>query len=264
MQPTRSRNSFLLVTLLLWLSASTFGQTAAPAGKSFVQSANEERLYVVNVYSGKPELWREALAFVKDEVIPVRIKGGDKHLECWTSVFGDSYEMWFFAPLENFAALDKPTGILLKALGSQEAVNAHNDKARRLSFHVRQFVIRVRPDLSYIKPDAPTPRLAVVSKIELLPGRAQEHEAYVKNDALPAVKKSGRSGQLRASVVFGGSGMFNFAPEENFANLDKGSALRQVLGPEGVRKTQLKLQGFLAQSETIVLAFRPDLSILPK
>jgi len=118
-------------------------------------------------------LWREAIEFVKNEVVPIRLKGGQKHMECWTSVFGNVHETWFFTPLENFAAMDKPTGLLLKALGSQEAVNAHVDKSRKYSISIRQFVIRVRPDLSYIKPNAPTPKLAVVIKSELAPQRAK-------------------------------------------------------------------------------------------
>ncbi len=166
--------------------------------------------------------------------------------------------------LENFAALDKPDETLLKGLGSREAVAAFWNKARSYNTSVRQFVIRVRPDLSYIKPNAPAPKLAFVIKSEIASQRAQEYESYVKNDALPVVRKSGRIGQLRANIVFGGTGVLNFEPQESFANLDKGSAIRQVLDVEGVRKMMAKLQGVLARSEITVLLFRPDLSILPK
>lgn len=265
MQPIITRKLFLLVILLSALASNAFGQTAPPSGKSFVQAANEERLFTVTVYSAKPELWSEALQFIKNEVVPANAKGGRKHMEVWTSVYGQSYESWFILPLENFATLDKADETLLKGLGSREAVAAFWQKARSLNTSVRQFVIRVRPDLSYIKSDAPTPRLAVVSKYEIVPMRSQEYESYVKNDALPLVKKSGRIGELRASIVFGGNGVLNFAPQESFANLDKGTAIRQVLDVEAVRKLQTaKLLGVLAHGESTVLLFRPDLSILPK
>jgi hypothetical protein len=253
-----------VIALLSLPNATAFAQESAPAGKSFMQSASEERLYNVVVYSGKPELWREAIEFVKNEVVPIRLKGGEKHMECWTSVFGNVHEMWFFTPLESFAAMDKPTGLLLKALGSQEAVNAHVDKSRKYSISIRQFVIRVRPDLSYIKPNAPAPKLAVVIKSEIVSQRTQEFESYVKNDSLPVVRKSGRIGELRANIAFGGTGVLKFDPQESFANLDKGGAARQVLDAEGVRKMMAKLQGVIARSEITVLLFRPDLSILPK
>lgn len=257
--------TLLLSFIALWsLTAAAFGQSAS--GKSFVQSASEERLFQVTVYSAKPELWSDALRFIKDEVVPANLKGGRKHMEVWTSVFGQSYETWFILPLENFAALDKGDDILLKGLGSNEAVAAFWKKARSLNNNVRQFVIRVRPELSYIKADALTPKLAVVSKYDIATTRTPEYESYVKNDALPVVKKSGRIGELRATIVFGegSANVLNFAPQESFANLDKGNALRQVLDVDAVRKLQAKLQGVLTRAETTVLLFRPDLSILPK
>lgn len=261
-----SKKLFLTVVALLLLpTATAFAQEGAPAGKSFVQSASDERLFTVTVYSAKPEKWSEALQFIKNEAVPANIKGGRKHMEVWTSVYGQSYESWFILPLENFAALDKPDETLLKGLGSREAVAAFWNKARSYNTSVRQFVIRVRPDLSYIKPNAPTPKLAVVSKLEIATSRTPEYESFVKNDALPVVKKSGRMGELRTNIVFGeyGASVMSFAPQESFANLDKGNALRQVLDAEGVRKLTAKLQGVLARGELTVLLFRPDLSILP-
>lgn len=259
-----SKKLFLIaIALLLLPAAAAFAQEGAPAGKSFVQSASEERLFTVTVYSAKPEMWSEALRFIKEEAVPANLKGGRKHMEVWTSVYGQSYESWFILPLENFAALDKPDETLLKGLGSREAVAAFWNKARSLNTSVRQFVIRVRPDLSYIKPNAPAPKLAVVIKSEIVPQRTQEYESYVKNDELPVVRKSGRIGELRANIGFGGTGVLRFDPQESFANLDKGNALRQVLDVEAIRKLQAKLQGVVTRTELAVLLFRPDLSILP-
>ena len=265
MNPTIVRKLSMFAGVLLLLSANSFAQNGA-SGKSFVQSASTERLYAVTVYSGKPEMWREAIAFVKDEVVPIRTKGGDKHLECWTSVFGEMYEMWFIAPLENFAALDKPTGYLLKALGSQEAVNAFNDKSRKYSNSVRQFVIRVRPDLSYIKPDAPMPRLAAIAMVEVMYGKELDVFDWVKAEMLPPVKKSDRFGEIRASIGAGAvNGYLVIEPMENFAALDKPSGRTQVLGTNGLRKAMAKMpQGAITRIERRTLIFRPDLSILPK
>ncbi len=266
MQPTKSRNLFSFVTLLLWLSAAAFAQSAAPTGKSFVQAANEERLYQVTVYSAKPELWSEALRFIKDEVMPANVKGGREHMEVWTSVFGQSYESWFILPLENFAALDKADDVLLKGLGSREAVAAFWNKARSLNQSVRQFVIRVRPDLSYIKPNAPTPRLATFAFVEVMYGRDREVFDWVKAEMLPPVKKSDRFGEIRASMGSGGiNGYLVIEPKENFAELDKPDARTQVLGAEGLRKASAKVpQGALTKIERRTLLFRSDLSILPK
>jgi hypothetical protein len=249
----------------LFLPATAFAQNGA-SGKSFVQSASEERLYTVTVYSAKPEMWSEALRFIKGEAVPANVKGGRKHMEVWTSVYGQSYESWFILPLENFAALDKPDDVLLKGLGSREAVAAFWNKARSLNTSVRQFVIRVRPDLSYIKPDAPTPRLAHFNTVEVAYGRRLEYENWAKSDVLPAFKKSGYYGQIRASILGTGAAFssFSIVPAENFAALDKTDALEQVLGKDGAAKVTTKMQGVITRIERRVLLFRPDLSILPK
>lgn len=254
----------LIAMLMLVLSSiSTIAQNGT-TGKSFVQAASEERLYQVTIHTVKPEMWREAIEFVKNEVVPIRTKGGQKHMECWTSVFGDVHDMWFITPLENFALMDKPSNILLKALGTQEAVNAHIDKGRRYTNSIRQFVIRVRPDLSYIKPNAGAPKAATVTTVELEYGREEEVWGVIKSEWVPAQKKSDRYGHLRAPVVRGsGNEYLSIVPMENFAELDKPDVMKQVLGEEGLRKALAKFAGNIKLGERRVLLFRPDLSILP-
>jgi hypothetical protein len=269
MKTILSRISSRFVTTLgaLLLAAITAQAQPAPAtGKSFVQSANEERLYQVTVYSAKPEMWSEALRFIKDEVVPANVKGGRKHMEVWTSVFGQAYESWFILPLENFAALDKPDETLLKGMGSREAVAAFWNKARNYNTSVRQFVIRVRPEQSYIKPNAPTPRLANFGTVEVTYGRRLDYENWAKSDVLPAYKKAGQYGQLRASVL-GADAAFSsltITPQENFAALDQPDVFDQAFGKEGAAKVYAKMQGVITRIERRVLIFRPDLSILPK
>ena len=260
-----SRKLMQMVTMmLLLLPVTAFAQNGA-SGKSFVQAASEERLFTVTVYSAKPEMWSDALRFTKDEVVPANVKGGRKHMEVWTSVYGQSYESWFILPLENFAALDKPDEVLLKGLGSREAVAAFWNKARSYNTSVRQFVMRVRPDLSYIKPNAGTPKAATVTMVEVEYGREEEVWGLIKSEWLPAHKKSDRYGQLRAPIVRGGgSGYLSIVPMETFAELDKPDAMKQVLSEEGLRKSLAKFQGKLKLGERRVLLFRADLSILPK
>lgn len=262
-----SKKLFLIIIALLLLPGATvFAQEGAPIGKSFVQSASEERLFTVTVYSAKPEKWSEALQFIKDEAVPANVKGGRKHMEVWTSVYGQSYESWFILPLENFAAMDKPNDVLLKGLGSREAVAAFWNKARSFNTSVRQFVIRVRPDLSYIKPNAPTPRLAYFNTVEVAYGRRLEYENWTKAEVLPTYKKSDHYGQLRAMISGTGAAFSSLTiePHENFTALDKLGAPEQVLGKDGLAKVQAKMNGVITKIERRALLFRPDLSILPK
>ena len=259
------RRRLLIITMMLSLLAATaFAQNGA-SGKSFVQAASEERMYTVTVYSAKPEMWTESLQFIKNEVVPANVKGGRKHMEVWTSVFGQSYEAWFILPLENFASMDKPDETLLKGLGSREAVAAFWHKARSLNTSVRQFVIKVRPELSFIKPDAPTPRLASFSMVEVAYGREAEAHSLIKSEWIPALKKSGRNGTLRASIVAGDvTGYVTFTPRENFAELDQPGATEQALGKDGERKAVAKFAGTITRIERRTLLLRTDLSILPK
>ncbi|MBI1766260.1 MAG: hypothetical protein HYR56_33055 [Acidobacteria bacterium] len=262
----RNTPCLLAFVLLLLCAGNALAQTAAPTGKSFVQSANEERLYQVTVYSAKPELWSEALQFIKNEVVPANVKGGRKHMEVWTSVYGQSYESWFILPLENFAALDKADDVLLNGLGSREAVTAFWNKARSLNNSVRQFVIRVRPDLSYIKANAPTPKLASFTMTEIAYGREREVVDWMKAEMLPPLKKSDSYGVIRAALSYGETtGHLVITPHEKFAELDQLNPLTRVLGEEGVRKVMAKMPpGAITKLERHTLLFRPDLSILPK
>lgn len=257
-------NHWIVTITLLLLAVIAFAQNSE-SGKSFVQTANEERLFTVTVYSAKPEMWSESLRFIKEEVVPANIKGGRKHMEVWTSVYGQSYEAWFILPLENYASLDKPDETLLKGLGSREAVAAFWNKARNFNTNVRQFVIQMRPDLSFIKPDAPMPRLAAFNIVEVAYGRRAEYENWVKADILPAYKKTDALGQIRATIRNTGAvfSSFTIEPHENFASLDKKDRLEQSLGVDGLRKTQAKMQGVITRIERRTLLFRPDLSILP-
>ena len=256
----------LLISVFALRATNALAQTAAPADKAFLQSAATERLYLVTIVTAKSEFAREANAFIKDEMIPAYVKGGQKHLECWRPMFGEANEYWFIAPLANFAEFDKPdSGFLLKGLGSPEAAVAYRDKVNRLSASSRRFVIRVQPELSYLKPDAPLAKIAVVQNPELTRTREAEFANYLKNDALPLVKKSGRIGRVTAYSIYGETGWFIFEPQESFADLDKGSSLRQVLDVEAVRKMQAKLLGVVARTKPMtVITLRPELSILPK
>ncbi len=123
----------------------------------------------------------------------------------------------------------------------------------------------MRPDLSYIKPNAGTPRAATVTTVEFEYGREEEVWRLVKSEWLPAHKKSDRYGQLRAPIVRGGgNGYLSIVPLESFADLDKPDPLKQVLGEEGLRKSLAKFAGKIKLGERRVLLFRADLSILPK
>ena len=261
-----SRKLLQTITLmLLVLPAAAFAQNGA-SGKSFVQAASEERLFTVTVYSAKPEKWSEALQFIKNEIVPAHSKGGRKHMEVWTSDFGQGFEAWFITPLENFAARDKPGEVLLKGLGSREAVAAFANKWNSLINGSHRFVIRVRPDLSYIKPNAPTPRLAYFNTVEVAYGRRSEYDQWVKAEILPNQRKAGDYGQLR-TLIHGTGAAFSsltIEPYENFAALDKPSGTEKALGREAMAKVQAKMQGVVTRIERRVLLFRPDLSILPK
>ncbi|MBA3770374.1 MAG: hypothetical protein H0X08_07755, partial [Blastocatellia bacterium] len=57
--------------------------------------------------------------FVKDETNPALIKGGVKWRDVWvTATFGNAFEYFIVAPIDNFAQYDAPHPIE-KALGKE-------------------------------------------------------------------------------------------------------------------------------------------------
>lgn len=89
----------------------------------------------------------------------------------------------------------------------------------------------------------------------LLPGKRAEFVALLRNELMPAFRKSPVIGIMTSEMAFGpGTGNWVFAvPVQNWAELDKPMPLFTSMGQQAAEALLAKADALVARSETIVL-----------
>jgi len=220
----------------------------------------------LTVISVKPEMVPEFQNFMKTTTNPALKKGGVTWREAWqsTPASGDAFEYVLVAPVEKFAQYDGP-GPLEKGLGGAQAFAGWQTKASTLVNSVHRYIIRTRPDLSYMSKRTGPPKLAIVTSLHVAQNRNAEFENYLKNDYLPVMKQA-QVTYLVSQTIFGGDAneYITLTLRESFTDLDKGPVTVQVLGQEGANKLLQKLPaGVVTQVNRSLTRFVPELSIAP-
>jgi len=258
---TKMLSVFFGAVLLLMAGPSqpTVAQNPSPTP----QAAPTQEFLLVTVVSVKPEMMAEFQNFLKNTTNPALKKGGLKWREVWqnTGAAGDAFEYVLVSPVEKLADFDGPSPVE-KGLGPQ-GFPAWQVKANSLVNSVRRFIIRTRPDLSFMTQGAGTPKLAVITFLHLAPNRNTDFENYLKNDFVPVMKQAGVT-YVVSQVIFGGDAnqYITLTMRDSFADLDKGPVLVQALGAEGAQKLMQKLPtGTVVQTERSITRYVPDLSI---
>jgi hypothetical protein len=148
-----------------------------------------------------------------------------------------------------------------KALG-KEGADAYYAKARTLVSSVHTYGSLTRPDLSYVPEMMGTPKLAVVTTVNVAPGRRTEFEKLVKDEVVPVMKKAGVKGYYMSQGVFGGDGNMyvSLTLADSFAEIGKGSPFMKVLGREGAAKLAQKFAGIMTHVEASIERYNADLS----
>jgi hypothetical protein len=232
----------------------------AQATASTVSDVSKMPLVNITIVQIRPELANEWLEFQKSETMPALKKGGIRQRSAFATAIGPSFEYAFLTPADNLAERDGDNPIV-KALG-QDGARAYAQKSRRFIASQRTSVVRVRTDLTY-RPD-PTEQLpmAVVSVYSIAAGRAADFESYIKTDVIAAHKQMKTGGLAVYQGLFGGDGNeFIVATlAHNFAELDKGPAIRLAYGAERAAAIQKKLAGVVAHVERTVVREVSELS----
>jgi hypothetical protein len=256
----------LLVCGLLAATASAPSVTAQgqsqPQNKSAAQPPAGPMFMHLTVTRVKPDMVTEWQEFVKTESLPAMQKAGVKVREVWVSaIFAESYEYVTVSPVENFAQYDGPSPTV-RALG-EEGARAYGAKARKMIASQHSYVLQARPDLSVQAKTQEPPKLAVVTMVQIAPGRATEFESLVKSDLLPVIRKADLKGYYISQTVLGGNAneYTALALVDNFAEIGKGEPLARVLGQEGANKLRQKLAGIVTNVERSVYRFVPELSL---
>lgn len=254
-----------LLGLLLTAAACTlFHFTTAPVTATqgaTAQPSPTRQVYNVRVTHVKPGMAAAFRELHQKEVLPALKKGGVKELSFWTTAtYGEGYENVTVSPSEGLKRLDEPSA-LTRALG-EEGARALTTKWGQLVTDTRQFSLQTRPELSIPPKTNDAPKLAVVYRSQIAPGRVNEYEEVFKNFTLPWLRKSEHKGFLLGRVGFGGDsneyiGMFLL---DSFTDMDKwvASFANAGSGPGA------KLAGIMLHQESAVYRYVPEMSIRPE
>jgi hypothetical protein len=261
--PMRLLRAFCAAMLMLIAASSHQSVAQTPTPTPTPQPAPTPEFLSITVVSVKPEMMVEFQNFMKNTTNPALKKGGLKWREVWqnTSAGGDAFEYVLVTPVAKLAEFDGPSA-LEKGLDAQ-GLPAWQTKAGSLVNSVRRFIIRTRPDLSFMAERTGPPKLAVLHFIHVAPNRNSDYESYLKNDFVPVMKQAGVT-YLVSQTIFGGNAneYITLTMRNNFAELDKGPVALQVLGQEGAQKLVQKMPaGAVMHVERSISRFVPELSI---
>lgn len=251
----RQARGFMTV-LLLAVGAGVFtppasGQAVAQADRQYV------RLTEIRV---KPEAIADWIEIQKTEAIPMETKAGRPWRQVWSSG-NEFFDRLIIEPIASLADLDGGN-LAVRTIGAEASAALHA-RIQRTANGVRSVIAEVRPDLGYGRPPE-RPRLAVLTIIDVAHGQARDFEAFLKTDAVPALKKDGTAWMSVVQVLFGDDAnrYFVWAPTANYAELSKGSPLERGFGPDGARVLAEKTRAMVARFERRVVRYNNDLSYI--
>jgi hypothetical protein len=109
----------------------------------------------------------------------------------------------------------------------------------------------------------PAPQFISATTAEVKPESIQALQDLLKNEQVPALKKAGVPWRLAyANGPFGqGFTITLVQPIANFAQYDQQGAMVRAVGADAAAKFNAKLRPMILGTRTVVLVYRPDLSV---
>jgi hypothetical protein len=240
--------------------------TASLSGTAFAQAAAQQpppiRVLVSTTYV-KPDMVDTWQNIIRTEAVPANKKAGVP----WRWVFiagplsGDNFRFITVIPVTNYAMFDSPNAVT-RALGPDGAAK-YNAKLRPTILSQHFVVQTLQPNLSMQSYSGNMPALAIVTTLELMPGKGPEFAALQEAEYLPAMKKAGLADYLVFATNFGGPGSQRSIVQylSKYADLDQPNPLQRALGVEGAQKVTQRRQALISRgAENAVYRLLPDLS----
>jgi hypothetical protein len=226
----------------------------APAKSRMLQ------LVIVNV---RPGMMKAYIDYQKSVVIPALQKGGVKWRDSWrTAVFGDPFQIAHVTEVASLDQYDSPPP-LRTALG-EAGYAAYQEKSGTLISSVKYYLIRTRPELSYMADSANQPKMAILTSVDVMTDKIAEFESFITNDWVPALKTGGGKYYAVSQVVYGGSPTeyMTLVGVENFADVGKGHPVMRALGEQGTNQAMAKVGAYTHHVERQLIRLDPDLSFM--
>jgi hypothetical protein len=241
----------LLVVVAAVMTPPASAQAIAQTDRQYV------RLSEIRV---KPEAMADWMEIQRTEAIPMEKKAGRPWRQVWSSG-NEFFDRLIIEPIATLADLDGGN-TAVRTIGAEASAALHA-RIQRTATGVRSVITEVRPDLGY-GPLPERPRLVVLTIIDVAHGQARDFEAFLKAEAVPALKKDGTAWVSVMQVLFGDDAgrYFVWTPTANYAELSKGSPLERGFGADGARVLAEKTRAMIVRFERRVVRYSNDLSYI--
>ena len=248
---------------LLAVAALTLVAVASPAPAiaqpaAAAPATTRSQVTVVRI---KADMLNEWIDLQRNEVVPALKKAGIKQRTVWATAVGNSFEYTILTPFEKFALMDGP-GPLVAAIGAEAAARL-NAKIRKCIEVQRTYMTNRVDDLDIPAGNALVMR-TVVRRVP--PGKAQDYVSFYRADVFPALKKAKAEGKIAgATIAIRGAGaqaneLTTTEYFNKFADLDAGSPVAAVVGPEANAKINAKGTPLATTVQVIIRRRMADLS----
>jgi hypothetical protein len=217
---------------------------------------------LITVTRIKPEFRAEFEAAQKEITAAYKKSGVASRLVAQT-VLGDAAEYVSILPIVKFADFDGPSA-LAKALGGEPAAQRMLKRLGAYTISVNRIADLAMPDYSMEAPEGPG-EWVQVADYKLLPGKAEEFNAFLKSDFLPMMKKAGNTTVWVSRPIFGGESNHRTVviPMRKMAEIDLGPAPIRAYGAEGAQKFNAKQSTMVESVSRTISHLRADLSFMP-
>jgi hypothetical protein len=250
-----------LISLDRCTIAATFLLCTAWPAQSQPSDA-QQQWSVITLTQIKPEFRQEYEAFQKDVTAAYK-KAGIPSRAVLQTVLGNVSEYVSVYPLAKFAEMDGPS-VVERALGKEGSAKL----LRRGSAYItgmHRMTSRSLPDLSIETPMKEPAQYALVVTLRVRPGKADDYAALIKDQYLPALKKSGVANFWVSQDLFGGDPNERVTVRmlKTLSELDGGPVTTKTMGAEWAKKYSQDLSAVAQTLHYTVVRYRADLSYMP-
>lgn len=176
------------------------------------------------------------------------------------TVMGNLFEYVSITPLAHFADMDGATPVE-RALGKEQGAAMMLKGAAYLT-SARRMASLAMDDLSIRSETPEQAPYAMVTTIHVVPGKASEFVAWMKDEYLPAMKKAELKNFWVSQTVFGGDPNERVTVRfmKTMGEIDAGPLTTKALGAEGARKLMSDSAGIVDSVQFRIVHYRPELS----
>jgi L-rhamnose mutarotase len=227
--------------------------TPAPAQQANIRS--------VRFYAVKSDRIGDFQAAVKEYNAIVTKAGSTRYYSIWASLTGASE----YARVDNYTKwADLDAGLDPKLQDQAAELQRITTRISGCTESSHRIIEEVLPDLS-LPGTSEMPKMIRTLQTKVRPEKVNEYLELVKNEVLPAIKKSGIKDYSVAQERYGApsSEFLSVAGLNNWADFDGGFGVEKVMGKEGYQRFLAKLRPLILETEYNVYRFQPDLSHLP-